>query len=60
MIKDIDERGFKKTFLLASPFPHYFTSDGKSLVNYNYFVVNKNTKNYALATTFLSYLASEE
>jgi ABC-type glycerol-3-phosphate transport system substrate-binding protein len=60
MIKDINEKGFKKTFLLASPFPHYYISDGKSLVNYNYFVVNKNTKNFPLATTFLSYLASEE
>jgi spermidine/putrescine-binding protein len=45
---------------MASPFPHYFIGNGKSLINYNYFVINKNTKNYNLANDFLAYLISEE
>lgn len=60
MLNDIDKKWFKKTFLMASPFPHYFIGNGKSLVNYNYFVINKNTKNYNLANDFLAYLISEE
>jgi ABC-type glycerol-3-phosphate transport system substrate-binding protein len=59
MINDIEALWFKKTFLLATPFPHYSLTDGKTLVNYNYFVINKNTKNYAFSEKFLTYLASE-
>ncbi len=59
MINDIEALWFKKTFLLAAPFPHYSLTDGKTLVNYNYFVINKNTKNYAFSEKFLTYLASE-
>jgi ABC-type glycerol-3-phosphate transport system substrate-binding protein len=59
MINEIEALWFKKTFLLAAPFPHYSLTDGKTLVNYNYFVINKNTKNYAFSEKFLTYLASE-
>lgn len=59
MINDIDALGFKKSFLLASPFPHYSLTAGKTMVNYNYFVINKNTQNYTFAEKFLTYLASE-
>lgn len=60
MLSDISDKGFRKTFLFASAFPHYFIDDGKTLVNYNYFVINKNTEKYSIASDFLGYLASEE
>ena len=60
MIGDISQKGFKKSFLWAAPFPNYFLSQGKTLVNYNYFVANKNSQALPLADTFLKYLASEQ
>ncbi len=59
MIKEIDEKWYSKNFLRASPFPHYFSWQWKTLVNYNYFVINKDTSNFELSNTFLSYLLSE-
>lgn len=59
MIKEIDEKWYSTNFLRASPFPHYFSWEWKTLVNYNYFVINKDTINYDLSSTFLSYLLSE-
>ena len=59
MINIIWEKWFSKNFLQASPFPHYFSWDGKTLINYDYFVVNKNTKNKDLAFSFLSYIWSD-
>lgn len=59
MIEQINTKGFKKTFLWVWPFPNYFLSSGKTLVNYNYFVVNRNSRNITLAKAFVGYLASE-
>ncbi len=59
LINKIAEKGFSKNFLQAAPFPHYFSWEWKTLVNYNYFVINKNTKNDDLANAFLLYLSSD-
>jgi hypothetical protein len=59
LIKTIWDKWFSKSFLQAAPFPHYFSWDWKTLVNYNYFVINKDTKNVNLAKAFMSYLASD-
>lgn len=59
MLKEINQRGFKKNFLFAAPFPNYFLSEGKTLVNYNYFVANKNSRNLKFAQTFVKYLSTE-
>lgn len=59
MIKDIKESWFSKSMLQAAPFPHYFSSGWKTLINYNYFVINKETVNLDLANTLISYLASD-
>ena len=58
-LSDIDERWFNKVFLRATSFPD-FINDSKFLVNYNYFVINKNTKNMDMALEFLKYLFSEK
>ncbi|MDD3646323.1 MAG: ABC transporter substrate-binding protein [Candidatus Gracilibacteria bacterium] len=59
MVKDIKESGFSKSMLQAVPFPHYFSAGGKTLINYNYFVINKDTQNLDLANAFISYLYSD-
>ena len=59
MINEIDKNWYSKNLLRASPFPHYFSWEWKTLLNYNYFVINKGTSNYNLWEDFLLYLSSE-
>ena len=59
LIDEISEKWFSKNFLLASAFPHYFSWEWKTLVNYNYFVINKDSLEKNLANDFLSYLSSD-
>lgn len=60
MLLDIVESWFSKSFLLASVFPEYIPGQGKALVNYNYFVVNKNSSNQEVAFDLLSYMTSKK
>lgn len=60
MIQEIDKKWFNKWFLRAEPFPTYKENNGKLLVNYNYFVINKNTSNQELAWSILQYLSTPE
>lgn len=59
MIQDIDKRGYSKNFLLASPFPHYFSNKWKTLINYNYFAINKDSNNTDFINDLLSYLSTD-
>lgn len=59
LINEINEKWFSKNFLLATPFPHYYSGDWKTLANYNYFVINKEADNMAIANDFLWYLATD-
>ena len=59
LLNDIDERGFKKQLLRAVNFPE-FINDSKKMVNYNYFVLNKDSKNRELSYALLKYMFSEE
>ena len=59
MLLEIDREGFSKNFLLANPFPHNLSWDWKTFVNYNYFVINKDTQNKNLAYSFLKFLSSD-
>lgn len=58
-IHDIDEKWFSKRTLRATNFPDFF-NESEKLANYNYFVINKNSKNMQIANEFLKYLFSEE
>lgn len=60
IIEELKEKWFSNKFLAAAAFPHYFPGDGYSLANYNYFVINKNTKQKEVALIFLQYLNSEK
>ncbi len=59
LLQKIDDKWFRKAALYVAPFPSYYAWSGKSLVNYNYFVINKDSKNFWLAEEFLSYLNSD-
>jgi ABC-type glycerol-3-phosphate transport system substrate-binding protein len=59
MIEKIHSNGFSKNFLRAEPFPHYYSWEWKTLLNYNYFVINKDTANYPLASDLLLYLSTD-
>lgn len=59
MLKKIKEIWFSKNMLQATHFPHYFSWAWKTLINYNYFVINKDTSNLDLANTLISYLYSD-
>ncbi|MDD5770012.1 MAG: extracellular solute-binding protein [Candidatus Gracilibacteria bacterium] len=59
LLEEIDKNGFNKNFLRAEPFPTY-TGSGKLLVNYNYFVINKNTKNSVIALDLMKYFSTQE
>ena len=59
LIMDIADKWFSKNFLLATKFPHYYSGEGKTLINYNYFVKNKESLNQDLANAFLKYLYSD-
>ncbi len=47
-----------KTFLFVEPFPHYVPWKWKTLINYDYFVLNKDSKNILIWQDFLTFLAS--
>ncbi len=59
MINDIAEYWYSSSFLQARVFPQYFSWEGNYLINYNYFVINKDTQNIWLAQDFLTYLATD-
>jgi len=59
MLQEISEKGYSSNFLLASPFPHYAWEPGKTLINYNYFAVNKDSLQSTLAYNLLGYMTSE-
>ena len=60
IINQIKEKWFSKNFLLASVFPHYNSWKWRSLANYNYFVINKDTTNLDLSNAILWYLSSDK
>lgn len=59
LVKEIDEKWFRKSLLAAESFPFYFNTSGSTLVNYNYFVKSQNPDNQDLWNVFLQYLASD-
>ena len=59
-LKTIDEKWYKSTFLLATSFPSYGWSDHKTLINYDYFVINKDTKDVDFSLDLLQYMMTDE
>jgi ABC-type glycerol-3-phosphate transport system substrate-binding protein len=59
MLEKISNIGFSKWLLWVVNFPE-FINEWNTLVNYNYFVLNKDSQNKEVAYDFLKYLFSEE
>ncbi len=59
LLEDINERWFSRRNLSVINFPD-FVNDSEKLVNYNYFVLNKDSKNEQMAYSLLEYMFSEE
>lgn len=59
LINKIDESWFSTSFLRAAPFPHYYSGWWKTMINYNYFAINKDTMNLNLANDFLTFLNTD-
>ena len=60
LLNEIDKNWFNKSFLRASPIPQNSKNWWESLVNYNYFVMNKNSINMDLSKDLMTYFFSEE
>jgi len=56
----IDRIWYQSSFLFAAPFPKYVGSDKKVSIDYNYFVINKDTPFTDLSQDFMAYLASDQ
>lgn len=59
LINEISQKWFSPSKLLASPFPND-SSAKATIVNYNYFVINKDTAKNDLAEKFMKYISIEE
>lgn len=60
LLEEIDKKWFNKWFLRAEPFPTYQENNGNIFIDYNYFVINKNTPNYTLAQDLMVYFDTSE
>lgn len=59
LVKQIDQKWFRKSLLAAESFPFYFNTSGATSANYNYFVKSQNPETQDLSNTFLQYLSSD-
>ncbi len=60
LINTIKEKWFGRNFLDATFFPYYHSGKWKTLLNYNFFVINKDSIKQDLANNFLWYLSTEK
>lgn len=60
MIDAIDQAWFQKVFLRRAPAPALDATKWLNLINYNYYVVNKNTKKQDLAFDLMKYFSSSD
>lgn len=59
LIKEIKKASFNKNFLLAAPFPKANSWKWNTLINYDYFVINRNSDNIKLWNLFLWFLSTD-
>lgn len=60
IIKKLQSYWFSPRFLYAAAYPHSFSWDGPSLANYNYFVINNDSQQKAIALSFMKYINSDK
>lgn len=54
----IDEAGYQKSFLFATPLPGYSGQEKNIAISYNYYSINKESQNLDFAGDFLAYLST--
>lgn len=59
-LQQIDEKWYRSTFLLATSFPSYAWVDHNTLVDYNYFAINKASTDVDLGISLLSYMTTDD
>ncbi len=59
VIEKLKDYWFSPRFLHASPFPHSSFWESYSLANYNYFVINTESKQKAVGLSFMKYINSD-
>lgn len=60
LLEEIAKKGFNKNFLRAEVFPMNNQNAWNLLINYNYFVINKDTSSYQTAQDLMVYFSSKE
>lgn len=60
LLYTIDQAWYRKSSLYAKPFPEHYIWWWKALVNYNYFVINKNSSKIDLWLSLLKYMTTQE
>ena len=56
----IDNAGYQKALLFATPFPSYAGTDTSTAIEYNYFAINKESTNPDFANDFMTYISTTE
>jgi len=59
-LESIDEKWYRNTFLLATPFPSFAWTDHRTLINYDYYVINKDSQDTWFAIDLLTYMMTDE
>ena len=59
-LEDIDEKWYRSTFLLATPFPSFAWIEHRTLINYDYYVINKQSEDTWFAIDLLTYMMSDD
>lgn len=60
LLEEIAKKWFNKNFLRAEVFPMNNENSWNLFINYNYFVINKNTSSYQTAQDLMVYFSSKE
>ncbi len=59
-VKQLEVLRTPNATVFATAFPHSFSGDGPSFLNYNYFVINKDSDQSDIWLAFMQYLNSDE
>jgi hypothetical protein len=60
VIKRLQTSSLPEWRIFAAAFPHSSSKDGPTLANYNYFVINKDSEQVAVANSLISYMNTDE
>ena len=59
-LESIDEKWYRSTFLLATSFPSFAWTDHRTSINYDYYVINKDSEDTWFAIDLLTYMMTDD